>query len=193
MRVRLVATCALAALCLAPAAGAAAPRIIMVTGSTLEEPVLLTDHWENLDLMLAFQRGLELDEGRIVDPKELRGRPYFGLWLYWGDTQWEPYVRERRLSELRREQANQYGRFYPAFGRRDAVISLVSAGSRKATAKLLAIFAGHGIPTRGEALPAAEETSSSSPPWPWIAGGALVALAAGGAAARWRLRRKPAI
>jgi hypothetical protein len=193
MRVRLVAACALAALGLAPAAGAAAPRIIMVTGPGLEEPVFLTDYSENLDLMIAFQRGREIDEGRVVDPKELQRRPYLELWLFWGENQWEPYVREGRVTKLRREQANQYGRFYPAFGARGAVMDLDVPGSRKATAKLLAIFARHGIPTRLQTPPAAEETSSSSPPWPWIAGGTLVALATAGAAAGWRLRRKPAI
>jgi hypothetical protein len=194
MRVRLVAACALAALCLAPAAGAAAPRIIMVTGPGLEEPVFFTDYLENLDLMVAFQQGREIEEGRIVDPKELRRRPYLELWLFWGDTQWEPYVREGRLTELRREQANQYGRFYPAFGRRTAVMNLDVPGSRKATARLLAILARHGIPTRVQAPQVgAEETPSSSPQWPWIAGGALVALAVAGAAAGWRHRRRPAI
>jgi hypothetical protein len=192
MRVRLVATCALTALCLAPTAGAAAPRIIMVTGPTLERPVFLTDYFENLDLMIAFQRGREIAEGRVVDPKELRRRPYLELWLFWGEDQWEPYVSEGRLDELRREQANQYGRFYPAFGRRAAVMNLDVPGSRKATAKLLAILARHGIPTQLQAPPAPEE-SSSSPPWPWIAGGALAAVAAAGAAAGWRLRRRPAV
>jgi hypothetical protein len=194
MRVRLVAACVLAALCLAPAAGAAAPRVIMVTGPNLEKPVFLSDQWENLDLMLAFQAGRELDEGRVVDPKELRGRPYFELWLYWGNSQWEPYVREGRLAELRTEQANQSGRFYPAFGRRDAVMSLDSPGSRKATTKLLNILARHGIPTRLKVppLPSREDPSASST-WPWVVGGAVAALAAAGAAARWRLRRRPAI
>jgi hypothetical protein len=192
MRVRLVAACALAALCLAPTAVAASPRIIMVTGPSLEKPIFLADQLENLDLMLAFQEGREIEEGRVVDPMELRDRPYLELWLYWGNTQWEPYVSEGRLDELRREQANQYGRFYPAFGRRDAVMSLDVPGSRKATAKLLAILARHGIPTQLQAPPAPEE-SSSSPPWPWIAGGALAAVAAAGAAAGWRLRRRPAV
>jgi hypothetical protein len=192
MRVRLVAASALAALWLAPTAVAASPRIIMVTGPSLENPIFLSDQLENLDLMLAFQEGREIEEGRVVDPMELRDRPYLELWLYWGNTQWEPYVSEGRLDELRREQANQYGRFYPAFGRRAAVMNLDVPGSRKATAKLLAILARHGIPTQLQAPPAPEE-SSSSPPWPWIAGGALAAVAAAGAAAGWRLRRRPAV
>jgi hypothetical protein len=192
MRLRLVVACALVALCLAPAAGAASPRIIMVTGPALGKPVFLSDQLENLDLMLAFQEGREIEEGRVADPKELRHRPYLELWLYWGNDQWEPYVREGRLADISREQANQYGRFYPAIGRRDAVMNLDVPGSRKATAKLLAILARHGIPTRVQAA-AAEETSSSSTPWPWIAGGALLTLAAAGAAAGWRLRRRPAV
>jgi hypothetical protein len=192
MRVRLVVACALAALCLAPTAVAASPRIIMVTGLSLDNPIFLSDQLENLDLMLAFQEGREIEEGRVVDPMELRDRPYLELWLYWGATQWEPYVSEGRLDELRREQANQYGRFYPAFGRRDAVMNLDVPGSRKATAKLLAILARHGIPTQLQAPPAPEE-SSSNPPWPWIAGGALATVAAAGAAAGWRLRRRPAV
>jgi hypothetical protein len=193
MRVQLVAACALAALCLAPAADAAAPRIIMVTGPGLDEPVFFSDQWENLDLMVAFQRGRELDEGRVVDPNALRGRPYFGLWLYWGDTQWEPYVSEGRLAELRREQANQYGRFYPAFGRRDAVMSLDSPGSRKATRKLLNILARHGIPTQLEVPPArSPEDPPASSTWPWVVAGGVAAFAAACAAAGWRLRRKPA-
>jgi hypothetical protein len=192
MRVRLVATCALTALCLAPTAGAAAPRIIMVTGPTLERPVFLTDYFENLDLMIAFQRGREIAEGRVVDPKELRRRPYLELWLFWGEDQWEPYVSEGRLAELRREQANQYGRFYPAFGRRDAVMNLDVPGSRKATAKLLNILARHGIPTRLKVPPArSPEDPSASSPWPWVVAG-VAAFAAACAAAGWKLRRRPA-
>jgi hypothetical protein len=194
MRVRLVATCALAALWLAPAAGAAAPRIIMVTGPTLQKPVFLTDYLENLDLMIAFQRGREIAEGRVVDPKELRRRPYVELWLFWGEDQWEPYVSEGRLAELRREQANQSGRFYPAFGRRDAVMNLDVPGSRKATAKLLNILARYGIPTRVKVPPApTTDDPSSGSAWPWFVTGALAAFAAGCVAAGWKLRRKPAI
>ena len=191
MRVGLVAACALVALWLAPTAGAAAPRIIMVTGSSLDEPVFLTDHRENGDLMLAFQRGQELEEGRIVEPKELQGRPYLELWLYWGDTQWEPYVSDGLLTELRPEQANQYGRFYPAFGRRGAVMSLDAPGSRKATSKLLNILAGHGVPTRLKVPPASPEEPTASSPWPWVVAG-VAAFAGACAAAGWRLRRRPA-
>lgn len=194
MRVQIAAACALAALCLAPVAGAAAPRIIMVTGPGLEEPVFLTKYSENLDLMVAFQRGQEIDEGRVVDPKELQRRPYLELWLFWGENQWEPYVREGRVTELRREQANQYGRFYPTFGARDAVMNLDVPGSRKATAKLLSILSGHGIPTRLEVPPAhPPEDPAASSTWPWIVAGAVAALAAACGAAAWRLRRRPAL
>ena len=193
MRFRFLGACALAALCLTPSAGAAAPRIIMVTGESLAEPVFLSNHGENAELMLAFQQAAELEEGRLVDPKELRGRPYLELWLFWGDTRWAPYVREDRLSSLRPEQANQYGRFYPAVGPRSAVMTLDVPGSRKATPNLLRILARHRIPIRAEPVPAQRDESSTGTTWLWIVGGALSALAVAGAAAGWRLRRRPAV
>jgi hypothetical protein len=191
MHARAVVLVAVAVLALAPAAGAAAPRVIMITGAPLDEPVFLSNHGENLELMAAFQRGAEIDEGRVVDPKELRARPYLELWLFWGDTTWEPYVREGRLAELGPEQANQYGRFYPAFGGRNAIMNLDVPGSRKATKGLLEILAAHGIPTRATAPTRTDEAESSNATWPWIVAAALVALTASSTAAAWRRRRRP--
>ncbi len=105
---------------------------------------------------------------------------------------WEPYVREGRLDELTPEQANQEGRFYPAFGGREAVIDLLvngRAGPKHAPPVAIAALTRHRIPT---SLPAASDDDVS---WAWIGGGVLAAitlLALVGGAVALRRRTRPA-
>jgi hypothetical protein len=171
-------------------ADAAAPRIIMVTGPPLESAAFLSDHGENSRFMSAVAAGREIDEGRVIDPKELRARPYLELWLFWGDDLWEPYVRNGRLDALRAEQANQSGRYYPAYEGRPAVISipLSAVGTRRPTRPALRILAGHDIPARLEA--AASRGPDGSPPWLWIGAGASATLLLATAAAVVAQRRR---
>lgn len=198
---------------------AAAPRLLMVYGTPLPQPVLLTDWWENLDFMLAIA------EGVTITPEELAGRPYLGL-AFFGGPEWVRYADEGRpLGALRPEEANQHGRFYPAAGDAGAVVTLDSVPgpwplTRRVEPTGLEILARHGIPTGSPstsaalapatgAAPAASASaatplavvpaSSASPTtapthspvlgWAWVPGG-LATLLLGGTAIALRKGRR---
>lgn len=135
---------------------AAAPRLILVYGPPLAQPVVLDDWQENLTLMVAATE----DAGLSAD--KLRGRPYFRLAFFWGQ-EWAAYVDAGKpLSALRPEQGNQAGRFYPAIGDAGPVLTFDSIpGTGPLTRRLeqagVAVLARHGIPTRY----AASQTHSS--------------------------------
>jgi hypothetical protein len=89
------------ALGLGSSADAAAPRLIMVTGGLLAEPILLSDGDEVFELYGSFFAG------RAVDRAELEGPPSLRLGLFWDNALWEPYVQAGRLDELRPRRASR--------------------------------------------------------------------------------------
>lgn len=168
----------LATLTLALAAGtpalAAAPRLIMVSGASLERPVLLSDWDEAAELYWSFSF-----DGTAADPASLEGRPSLRLGLFWDSHVWDPYVRQGRLGELRPEQANQVGRFYPAVGDEPALVDVPGYGQwpKIADAQALKILERHGVPVR-----LVLRVSESSAGWGWwrwpaIGSGAAVVVA----------------
>lgn len=143
-------TLLVAALVAGPAV-AAAPRLMMVYGPPLPEPIVLRDWRENLTVMVNMKR-------TNIDPGELEGRPYLKMALFWG-PRWAEYVEEGgSLDALRPEQANQHARFYPATGDEPALITLNSSklgpGSiRRVEPEALAVLSRRGVPVRSEAPP----------------------------------------
>ncbi len=163
-----------------PAQGAY-PRVILISGSELEKPVVFYKLRDIANLTNAIA------ESPSVPSEQVKGRAYFRLSLFWGDDTWEPYVREGRLNELRPEQANQEGRFYPASDGRKAVIDLLvngRAGPKRAPRVTLATLARHGVPT---SLPA---ESAGDARWPWIVGGVLAGLASLAVVGTFTFRRR---
>lgn len=131
---------ATAALALASAVGAAAPRYILVSGPSLARPVLLPDWRENLTLLVALT-GAPRASAETV--RRLGARPRLRLGLFWG---WPERPRPTRPGE-----ANQTGWFYPRWRSQPPVIDLLVDGTRVpriAPARVLRIFARHGVPTR---------------------------------------------
>ena len=151
----------------------------MVSGEPLSKPVVLSNSHE----ILAFQDAV--GRGASVDPASLADRPYLTLSLFWGDRLWEPFVRERRLDELRPEDANQAGRYYPAVDGEPAVVHLPFAVWRDrpkiANDEALAILARHGVPV---------EVDDSTSPWIWAAIAAGASLLAGAVVALRRRKRE---
>jgi len=135
---------------------AAAPRLILVYGPPLAQPVVLDDWQENLTLMVAATE----DAGLPAD--KLRGRPYFRLAFFWGQ-EWAAYVDAGKpVGALRPEQGNQAGRFYPAIGDAGPALTFDSIPGpgpliRRLEQAGVAVLARHGIPTRY----AASQTHSS--------------------------------
>jgi hypothetical protein len=118
-RAATIAVIALVAVLWAAApAQAAAPRLVMVSGAPLAKPVLLSDWGEITTLYgMLFNGPAALSELR-------GGRPSLQLALFWDANVWEPYVRDGRLGSLRPEQADQFGRFYPAVPDGPALVEL---------------------------------------------------------------------
>ena len=173
----------LAVLFWAVPAQAAYPRLILISGAELEKHVVLDQVDEIVRLYTVVATAPS------VPREELQGRASFRLSLFWGDELWEPYVREGRLDELRPEQANQEGRFYPTYRGREAVIDLGGVlGPRRAPKEALAIFVRNGVPT---SFPA--EAHPDQARWPWVIGGVVVAgLATLGGIIAFRRRSRSA-
>lgn len=129
-----------AGLVLAPAAGAAAPRYILVSGPGIPRPILLGSWRENQNLVTALVQA-PFAAGRAA---RVTGRPRFDLAEFWG---WEPPPPR----PTRPSHSGQHGSFYPAHGSRPAVVSIVVGGVsrlRLVPAGVLRILARHGVPLR---------------------------------------------
>jgi hypothetical protein len=165
------------ALAVAGPATAAAPRLIMVDGRLLDGRVLVSDGEDAFELYQAFF------EGKAVDRSGLTGRQSLRLGLFWDNRLWEPYVQEGRLRELRFEQANQVGRFYPATDGRPALVDVPGEGRwpRTANGTALRILEAHGVPIRVGAR-------TTGRVWAWAVVGA-VGLASLGVALLLSARR----
>jgi hypothetical protein len=178
----IVAVALLAVVWGAAPARAAAPRLFMVSGAPLAKPVMLSD-WDEIATLTGL---LSSSPAAPSDP--LGGRPSLQLAMFWDAGIWEPYVREGRLGSLRPEQANQFGRFYPAVAGQPALVDLPWAGTwpKRVGPDALAILARHGVPTQldsggGSGLPIRPGDEAGIPvPW-WWAGGVGAALIAVGA------------
>ena len=164
------------------AAGAAAPRLLMVSGPGLSKPVLLTSWNEISDLVQAAA-----NESPPAARASLAGRPSLRLALFWDATIWEPYIRERKLASLRPADATQFGRFYPAVNGKPAAIDLPWTGRwpKQPNARALAILERHGVPV---ALGGGGGGGIATG-W-WIAVAAAGALFAAAAAGLYRRRTR---
>src|SRR5438874_10332416 len=66
-------------------AAAAAPRLLMIYGTPLAQPVILDDFGDNLQLMLS------ISDAADITASELEGRPCLKLAYFWGQD-WVDYV-----------------------------------------------------------------------------------------------------
>ena len=133
----------------------AAPRIIRVEGPLLAGPVVLSKWSENEDLVLAMFDVADVPPGRFT------GRSCLKFSFFWG-TKWNEYVDAGRpVSELRADEAEQHGCFYPAVGNEQAVFVFAAddKGPHGNSARIrgltrwvgqpaLDVLSKHGIPIR---------------------------------------------
>jgi hypothetical protein len=123
---------------LVASARAAAPNYILVAGPGLEQPVLLDDWNENLELVVAIGRGAKAKRPVL---RGLARRPRYDLAEFW-NWSFLPAPTDPR-------EASQHGWFYPAHGRRPALFKVMVEGKtfpRLASRTALAILARHGVP-----------------------------------------------
>lgn len=152
----------LATLAGAVPAAAAAPRIVMVYGQGLPQPVILSSWEENGALLSAAA------EAADIDPASLAGRPYFRLAFFWG-LEWDEYVRSGKpVSKLNPHQANQHGRYYPATSSSRALLTFDSIPGPGALTRWLeprgvAVLARHGIPSDAETSATTDSSEQAKP------------------------------
>jgi hypothetical protein len=123
---------------LSASASAAAPRYILVTGPSLQRPVVLGKWSENLALLTDL-----IPTRRPAPGWRSTNRPRYKLALFWGVP--------ARPVPSDPNKASQVGWFYPSVsGRRAVVVLLVSGrdGPRVASRDALRILGRNGIPTR---------------------------------------------
>jgi hypothetical protein len=126
--------------------------MIMASGTAFAEPILISDWEPACELYASFFAGAPVDV-------RLEGRPAVRMGLFWNSRVWEPYLHD--LDELRPEQADQVGRFYPAIGDEPAVVALPGYGEwPKAVDEAgLRVLRARGIPIR------VDENESAEAPW----------------------------
>ncbi len=152
--------------CAVGSSKAATPRLIMVSGQPLSSPVTLSN-WDEIGRFIQAA----VNESPAADRAYLAGRPSLRLALFWDARLWEPYIRRGRLASLRPDQANQFGRFYPAADGRPAAIDLPWTGQwpKQPNAAALAILERHGVPVD-------IESSHAIAIWWWVAAGVAGAI-----------------
>lgn len=120
---------------------AAVPRIVMVYGPPLEQPVVMTDWPENGWVV----SGQELPTTAL---DTLEGRPFLEVVLFWGPA-WDEYVRVGKpIGTLRPEQGNAVGRLYPAMGQAPAICVCAGLAVRRLGPEALAYLERQGVPVR---------------------------------------------
>ena len=141
MTLRAIAVALALALVAAVPALAAAPPYIMVSGPKLAKPVLLSDWSENLALLTAADAS---PRAKAVNLRGLATRPHLDLALFWGWSLDSP-------APTKATDASTHGTFYPTYRGHPALVRMRPDGddsTRVASAKVLKIFARHGVPTR---------------------------------------------
>ena len=126
-------------------ADAAAPWLVMFHGNLLQNRIVLKDWHENQRLTLSVA------EAANVPDRDLQDRPYIEVAYFWGPD-WVNYPSdEASLKKLEPQSGNQHGRFYPAYGDAEAIVTFEEASGplkRKMTPAGLEILAKYGIPIR---------------------------------------------
>lgn len=134
----------------------------------MPDPVYLDD-WRENGSMLPSASDVQVSADALAE------RPFLNLALFWGPD-WQDYVDSGELSSLQANQANQYGRFYPAVGDLPPVITLDGSGQppRVLGSDGIVVLERHGIPIR---LDPAPMTTNNGIGGGWLLAGGGVALA----------------
>jgi hypothetical protein len=124
------------------------PRIMMVYGTPLVRPIVISNWRDTAELMIATNDSMSTSHAR------LQGRPSLHVAMFWG-MQWVHYMQQHKsLAALRPRQADQFARLYPAYGTAPALFVFDSIPGpytsliRRIGPQGLAVLARDGIPVR---------------------------------------------
>jgi hypothetical protein len=103
-------------------ASAAAPRIVIFSGGPLAHQVVVSD-WQKI-----FQVTQTVANAPAVSRGRLERRPSLRVSMFWGPA-WNDFLAQGHdPATLHPSQADQVGRFYPAYDGKRALIDLPWAG-----------------------------------------------------------------
>lgn len=124
------------------------PRIMMIYGPPLAKPVLVSNWSDNATIMVAAHESASLANTRLT------GRPSLRVAMFWG-LHWMRYMQHHKpLAAVHPTQADQFARFYPAYGTAPALFVFDSIPGpytsliRRVGRMGLAVFARYGVPVR---------------------------------------------
>jgi hypothetical protein len=164
-------------------AWAAGPRMMIFYGTGVSQPIYVTDRDDSMAIYSASY------DGEQVPLDVLEERIFLRVALLWGEAVDEYLARGGKLTDIRPQSALYQGRFYPATDEQPAVVSLPGDQPRVASADILRILRGYGVPVRVTA-------GDSDFPW-WLLGGAsaigLALIVTFAGAARCALGRSDAL
>lgn len=155
---------AFALMALGPAlpVSAAAPRLMLAYGPLLPQPIML-DNWQENGYILGAIEGPLAQ----INEVSLAGRPVIHLALFWNAFLWEPYVQQRRLNDLRPEDANQQADFYPSVGAAEPFyVGMMDGrvGVHRISPRGTEVLAHHGIPTHMDSAATGASAPTTLPP-----------------------------
>jgi hypothetical protein len=167
---------------------AAAPRIMIIYGGTLTQPIILVDWQENLQLMSS------VSDVAQVTPADLAQRPYFQVAMFWGPD-WVQYIDDGHdPTTLRPDQATQHGLLYPGYGAAPPIFqfdSIPGPGplTRQITSQGIDILSHHGVPV--QVAPATSDTIVFRDIRIWAIAGLVVLVVAAAMVIHARRQARP--
>ncbi|MEO5824953.1 MAG: hypothetical protein ABIR59_03635 [Gemmatimonadales bacterium] len=121
----------------------AAPRIIMLYGGVLKEPIYLTDWRENLDFMLAVSEPVS---GAAALPSD--STQHIEVAMYWYGPTWEPYVQDTtRLRTLDPKDAQRSRIYLGHANLRPLLVFPGATSARRIAAKGIEILSKYHVRT----------------------------------------------
>lgn len=150
---------------------AARPCVVLFYGGALATPIAVNG--------CSASSWLLAGPPAPITPAMLEGRPSFQLAFFWNAIWVDDGTAAASPDWLRPEQANQYGRFYPALGVAPAILAMdFIAGPGTLFWYLqpegLRLLEAHGVPTRSPFPATALFYLVPIDLWPWVGLGLLI-------------------
>ena len=157
---------------------AAAPRLIVVQGDLLTEPLYLTD-WEANHLITLGIANSQQPDTPTIDGTTLDGRPHLEIMSYW--VQWTAELEATRDPiELTNGEPTSRIPFWPAVAEQPAVV-----GQHLATNSLVEALEAQGVPTRADVADVTDAPAGRG----WLGMTVVIAAVVAGLALLVRHRR----
>lgn len=118
---------------------AAAPHIMLIQGSSLEKPIVMSDWQQNHQVMTS------LSEEGAASQEDLTTRDYLDISMFWGPEWLEYKTTGGSLDLLTQEKANQRARLYLARGDSPPILVVEGKAPRYVGSEGVRVLAQNGV------------------------------------------------